>query len=716
MSVSVRGISSGIDINGIIEELMQLERQPIRRKEAMIERTEQIAELWREVNTRLDTLNRTLPPLLQELTFTAPMPKSSDENVLTAKISGMPVEGSYRFNVTQMATYHSVASDPPTVGQRINNPNSALDLFGTFRLGTGRSPESLNELTFNPATTGDWLRGNFGTGFQAVVSGSDSDVYALEPTALTFAGDYPTAEKIDVYFDSFTDAGGEDISADLEAYFTSKGWAVDLEQPLFVLEEDGGGWIARAQHGGVFGFLGDHPLGTFGLRAETIDNTGATVAINNFDFAINDSVDETGLITIEADDSLLEIANKINALAYETGVIASVVQANAGDFRLVLESTVEGGDGFIQAFDYNPLSGGAAKYGNDAILATLNILSNSTNTAVPAFELEAEEALDAQFTLNGLSMTRSSNTFTDVISGLEITLTGLGPSTLTVTPDIDSAVEEINLFVEAVNEVNSYLRVLQKDKEGPLQGSSDLMRIERQLRTLMHGLVSNIPGSTHLAAPLAYSGTAGSSGSATASGQYTGTASSIVLNYYSSTGTWRYNGETFNSGDTIDGVTINLGLGTPSNQASLTLNVTPPSTPLTYNSLSAIGIMAADEVGMLVIDDTKLREALTADPYGIFTMFARDTGVGSQNGLGVQMKSLVNQMIGTNGLVQSRQTQLQSQITQYQDRIEMLERRMEVREQRLVRQFTFMEQYIARIQEQTGLMSSFELMMNQQRE
>jgi len=192
MSVSVRGISSGVDINGIIEELMQVERQPIRRNEAMIERNGQIAELWREVNTSLDTLNRTLPPLLQELTFTAPVPASSDENVLTAKVSGSPVEGSYRFNVSKMATYHGVATDPPTAGDRISNPYEARNLNGTFYLGTDRAPEGLSELTFDPTSTGTWLRGNFGAGFQAAVSGSDSDVYTLEPTNLAFADDYPS--------------------------------------------------------------------------------------------------------------------------------------------------------------------------------------------------------------------------------------------------------------------------------------------------------------------------------------------------------------------------------------------------------------------------------------------------------------------------------------------------------------------------------------------
>ncbi len=728
MTVSVLGIASGIDINNIIRELMEVERQPIYRKEAQIERTEQIAELWREVNTRLDTLSRTLSPLQSELTFTAPVPVSSNEDVLRARVSGNPVEGSYRFNVSQLASYHSVASNPPNAGSRINSPDAALGYSGTFYLGTAGNPDGIDSLTFS-STTNDWLRGNFGAGFQAVVDGSAASVYALDVENLVFssADEYAGAEEIRVYLDSFVGAEDEDLMAELESYFADKGWSgIDLQNdPLFTITYDGGSeeWLVRNAAGGDFAFLGDHPLGTFNLRGEVLNDTGEIVAINNFDFQIRDSVDETGFITIDDDDSLLEIANKINARAPETGVIASLVQPNQGDYRLVLESTVEGKTGAIQAYDYNPLdAAGTTAYGSDQVLAGLNLLSPAENAAAPVFALETETAQDAVFTLNGLTMSRSSNTFTDVIAGLEITLAGIGSSTLDITPDLDAAVEEINLFVQAVNEVNSYLRVLQKNEEGPLQGSSDLMRIERQLRTLIHGVVSDTPGSTHVAEPLAYSGAAGSGTSAAATGQYSGTASKIELTYYASTGNWRYNGETFNSGDTIDGVTINIGSGTPSNLATLTLNVVPPSEPLTYNSLSSIGIMASDEEGILVVDDAKLRAALADKPLDVFQMFGREAIVDpsgiirNKPGLAHQMETFTQNMIGRNGVVPSRQDYLQRQITMYQERIEMLERRMEIREQRLVRQFTYMEQYINRIQEQTGLMTTFETLMTQQQE
>lgn len=718
MTLSVSGLASGLDINSIIKELMHVERQPIRRKEAQIERAEQISELWREVNTVIDTLKRTMPPLQNRLTYTAPVPVSSNEEVLLARVSGMPGEGSYRFNVTQVATRHSVATNPPSVAERISSTSAALGLNGTFYLGTGRQPEGIERMTFDE---GGWLRGNFGAGFQAVVDGLEDSVYALNPTGLIFADldDFEGAEKIKVYLNDFTSAEGEDGPEVLEAYFAEKGWGgIDLEnEPLFTLQSDGmGGWQAVGQNGEEFAFLGDHPTGTFNLRGEIIDGTGETSAINNFDFHIRHTVDETGFITVKEGDTLLTVADKINAGSAETGVSASVVKAGEGDYRLVLESAVEGREGFIQAFDYKPLNGdGESRYGSDTVLAALNLLTGGS-AAGPSYALEPQEALDAEFTLNGLHMTRSSNTFTDAIDGLEVKLNGTGQALLEVAPDIDAAMEEVSLFVQAYNETNAFLRRLQQEEGGPLQGSSELMRMERQLRTIIHGMVPDLPGSSHLRDPLIYSGSG--SVSAAAGGSYTGSAQKIELTYNAASSTWRHEGRNFNSGDEIDGITIDIIIpGNPANADTLTLHVTPPTEPLQFNSLSSIGIMADGKEGTLRIDEAKLRESLRENPEDIFRLFARKTPTdpagrsAGPDGLGVQLEELIDNLVGSNGLVRNRQNSLQREVRQYRDRIEMLERRLEMRERRLVGQFTFMEQYIARIQEQTGLISSLEAMM-----
>ncbi|MGM0652634.1 MAG: flagellar filament capping protein FliD, partial [Bacillota bacterium] len=271
------------------------------------------------------------------------------------------------------------------------------------------------------------------------------------------------------------------------------------------------------------------------------------------------------------------------------------------------------------------------------------------------------------------------------------------------------------LFVESYNQANAFLRRVQDEEDGPLQGSGDVMRMERQLRTIIHTLIPDIPGSSHLTEPLTYDGTG--EVAATANGIYTGSANSIELIYNASAGTWRYDGNDFTSGEEIDGVTIDIDpAGTPVHGDTLTLNVTPPTEELTYNSLSSIGIMASDEEGVLQVDEAALQTALADDAEGIFNMFAREAPADADgrkvgpDGLGLQLEEMLDRMIGPAGVVSNRERALQLDIKQYQDRIEMIERRLEIREERLVRQFTFMEQYISRIQEQTGLMSSFEAM------
>jgi len=710
MTISATGLISGLDVNNMIDELMEVERLPIRRKEAQIERTEQISELWREVNTVLGTFQQTISPLQAEETFTAPMPESSNEDVLTASVSGNPSQGTHHFNVEQLANFHSVATQPVGAGDLIANPNDSLGHEGTFYLGIGNSPESIDSLSFDESTK-EWLHGNLGTGLQAVLDGEEDSHYFLNPAELAFATDqegnelHPDAESIKVYMDSFTDQNGEDISGELQDYFDEKGWDVDLDELLFEIKKDGAEWVAVDQNGNDFALAGDHPLGGFGLRGEVVDGEGEVLAVDRFDLDIRNELDQTGQISIEEDDSLGDIVDRINAASAETGVEASLVMSGEDDYRLVLQSTEEGSAGFIQAHDL----------GDHTVLKDLSLLGEDSSRAGPDYLHETQEAQDAKFTLNGLEMIRSSNTFTDAVSGVEISLSGEGPSTVEVAPAVDEAMEDIKLFVESYNEANAFIRRLQTEDDGPLQGSGDLMRMERQVRTLIHGEVSDVPGSNHLRDSLVYSGSGETS--ATGTGTYEGLRNEIKLEYNKNNNVWRHDGRNFTSGDEIEGVAIEIDEdkdNPPQGGDTLILEVSPASEPLEYNSLSAIGIMAEDERGRLEIDESKLKEALSGDPESVFGLFGREAPVDSvgrsrgPDGLAQQFKSRLNEFIGPNGLVQSRENSLQREMTQFAERIEMLERRVEMRENRLIRQFTYMEQYIAKLQDQTGLMSSFE--------
>ena len=72
---------------------------------------------------------------------------------------------------------------------------------------------------------------------------------------------------------------------------------------------------------------------------------------------------------------------------------------------------------------------------------------------------ETQAAADAQFVVNGVSISKSSNTVSDVISGVTFTLKNQTAAavTLSIGKDIDSIVKSLKDLVAAYNEVNSFI-------------------------------------------------------------------------------------------------------------------------------------------------------------------------------------------------------------------------------------------------------------------
>ncbi len=150
MQAPMLGEVSGMDIHEMIDDLMELERKPIERKQEDIEEARETKEHWGEINTRLDSLQSAASPLLESETFAASQAESSNEEAVGASITGEPVEGEYEVYVDQLATRQMVASDPdqadpPDNGEyedawdngRIADPHQALGLSGEFEIGAG---------------------------------------------------------------------------------------------------------------------------------------------------------------------------------------------------------------------------------------------------------------------------------------------------------------------------------------------------------------------------------------------------------------------------------------------------------------------------------------------------------------------------------------------------------------------------------------------------
>ncbi len=125
-------------------------------------------------------------------------------------------------------------------------------------------------------------------------------------------------------------------------------------------------------------------------------------------------------------------------------------------------------------------------------------ISDSTNLNLddPANVLQA--ARDAQLVVDGVTINAQTNTVSDAIEGVTLTLTGKtdGPLTLTVADDIDGTKKSIKELVDAYNKVNDFFQAqygsAEAEKSSAVASASSLRTIQRKLQGLLTESVTGV--------------------------------------------------------------------------------------------------------------------------------------------------------------------------------------------------------------------------------
>jgi len=123
---------------------------------------------------------------------------------------------------------------------------------------------------------------------------------------------------------------------------------------------------------------------------------------------------------------------------------------------------------------------------------------NTTVDLTSATFTETRTAADASFIVDGISMTRSSNTVTDAMTGVTLTLKTAGSATLSVTNDTDTISRNVQSFVDAYNDVVSYVSENSNYNAtthagNPLFGESTSRHILSRLSNIITSRVSGLP-------------------------------------------------------------------------------------------------------------------------------------------------------------------------------------------------------------------------------
>lgn len=193
-------------------------------------------------------------------------------------------------------------------------------------------------------------------------------------------------------------------------------------------------------------------------------------------------------VTIDSsNNSLTGIKTAINNA--KIGVTATIVNdGGTSPYRLVLSSDSMGKSGSLKI----GVSG-------DASLSTLLAHDPSNNTG--QMLSETVTAQNADFSVNGVTVSKSSNAVSDVVQGVTLNLLKVTTSatTLTVARDTSAVTTAVNGFAKAYNDLSKTLTDLSaydavSKKGGPLLGDSAVRTIQSQIRGVIGASISGLTG------------------------------------------------------------------------------------------------------------------------------------------------------------------------------------------------------------------------------
>ncbi|WP_167771838.1 flagellar filament capping protein FliD [Bradyrhizobium frederickii] len=225
---------------------------------------------------------------------------------------------------------------------------------------------------------------------------------------------------------------------------------------------------------------GDHTLTISQLAAaQKVVGTAQSSQTDELGFSGTFSIGleggSTSDITVTGTMSLQDVVDAINAQTSTTNVQASIVQVSSTSYQMVLTGTADAAD-----ITYSSTSG-------DDVMNELGVTDSSGS-----FTNVIQQAQSAEFTLDGIAMTRDTNDITDVLSGVTFSLlqatpdgTSLNISIETDTSQIQSALET---FVTNYNTFRDEVIAQQATATDGTADSSAVLFGDGTMRNIMDAL------------------------------------------------------------------------------------------------------------------------------------------------------------------------------------------------------------------------------------
>ncbi|QNU38991.1 flagellar hook-associated protein 2 [Geobacillus sp. 44B] len=372
------------------------------------------------------------------------------------------------------------------------------------------------------------------------------------------------------------------------------------------------------------------------------------------DVDLPDGTSKSGVtVTVDpSQDSLNDVITKIN----QTTDLNVSVFYDAAQQKMVFSSNKTGSSAHIKL---------ASDASADAVnfFKALGFTDASSGNEIAQDGAGRTDGQDAKFTLNGYDMTTKENTFT--INGITYTLKKADPTAtinITTSTDVDAMFNAIKGFVDKYNEIIGKINAKISEERyrdyPPLTDEQKQAMTDKQIELWEEKAKSGLLRSDPI---------------------LSGGLSQMRLDVYSKV-----------SGDNINS---------------------------NYDTLSEIGITTSSnylENGKLIIDETKLREAIEKDPNAVFQLFNANGTDFNTKGIAKRLRDTIKDTIGKieqkagKTIWTNQQFAIGRDLNDINDQIKRFEDHLKEVEDRYWRQFTAMEEAIQRANQQSMyLMNAF---------
>jgi len=209
-----------------------------------------------------------------------------------------------------------------------------------------------------------------------------------------------------------------------------------------------------------------YAAGTDVVGAGTLTLRFGTVAGSSF---AEDTTHQAVDVEIPAGATLADVARAINGK--NAGVTAYVANTVDGA-KLVLKGSEGAKNGFVLEATEDAANPGLANLGWTPGSSPQHLLTDATN---------------AEFTIDGLAMSSSSNTVTDSIPGLTMKLTATNtglPTTITFASPAEAITSAMQDLTAALNEMSAAIREATDPRTGDLARDSGARALQRSFSTL----------------------------------------------------------------------------------------------------------------------------------------------------------------------------------------------------------------------------------------